>query len=318
MKKTVIAKRWLSFILAILLIAVCSGCSKEPDPVFESGSWICPACGSKNSNGTACANCPGKAEFEPKPVQFNFTKAAESVVRIVTFYTINDPDYPELAGKAGITEGSGFLFKASKNETIFVAASSHTVMHNITSGDVNMASTVIDLDGQIVYPLVQVDEIRVLFSGSEEYMTASVVEWARQADIAILKPNSPITQKALAIYDMKDIPVDEPLTAIGYPTEAEYHLDVEPAEWNSSAAGSILASTGYHAGRVAHAVTKCGNHITSDVEVTPGMSGGPLIWQDGHVVGICVYDPVTSSAYILASDELLRITANISGPYIYY
>ena len=294
---------------------VCPECGKTnsknfcPDCGTEKPGWICPDCGEKNT-GRFCENC-GTAK--PNLSGYDINTAKSSVVRIITFYTVIDANYPQVFGLQGYVTGSGFAIgKVDDAEVRYVATSSHVVLHHLWSGDVNAETIVLEVvDGKKAWVLVRVDEIHVLVEDASSYVIGNTIAWSSEADVAVLELNAAIPRKAAIICDRRgeDFKVNEQLTAMGFPSENDYNMSAVVTSRYPSQTEDVSVNTGAFTAWNSHAATSEGDQITTTAEMSPGISGGPLVDRDGYVVGVCSSNSWNSA---VASDELLKLLNSIS------
>ena len=249
---------------------------------------------------------------------YDINTAKSSVVRIMTFYTVIDTNYPQLLGQQGYVTGSGFAIgKVDDKEVRYIATAGHVVLHHLWSGDVNAETIALDVGGgQQAWVLVRVDEIHVLVDDASSYIIANTVDWGRQADVAVLKLNAAIPRKVAVIYDRKGdtFAINEQLTAMGFPSASENNLSAVVTSQYPGRTENVSTNTGAFTAWNSHSATKEGDQITTTAEMSPGISGGPLVDKDGYVVGVCCTISLNSDNvnYAVAADELLRVMANVS------
>jgi len=246
---------------------------------------------------------------------YDVNTAKESVVRIVTYFTVTDPNYPELMGLSSYATGSGFAIGEVDSKDIrYVATAAHVVMHNIESGDVNMETIGVDLGDQYVYLQVHLDDIHVLITDISGYVRANVEVFSPRADVAILKLNDVIPRKAAVVYDRKDFEINEQLTAMGFPGASENNLATEITDQMVATTEKVSTNTGNFTNWDGHASTRLGDQITTTAEMSGGISGGPLVDKEGYVVGVCVSGSARRQNvnYAVAADELIMLMQTVT------
>lgn len=120
--------------------------------------------------------------------------------------------------------------------------------------------------------------VRVSWSdGLDLYEPATVVAFDRKNDLTLLRLATPSKRKFLNIVAEKDAPkTGEPVATIGHPAQrdvswaAEFFFKKEEIYLMSS---GIVSGVGE-------------NDMVTDVSLTPGNSGGPLLNTKGEVVGV--------------------------------
>jgi len=136
---------------------------------------------------------------------------------------------------------------------------------------------VIDKAGHIVtnYHVVQnAQEIRVSFSGRDDSVAATVVGTDPSSDIAVLAVDLPATALTpLPLGDSDGVNVGDPVVAIGNP----FGLDRTVTSGIVSAIQrEITAPNGFPIDHV----------IQTDAAINHGNSGGPLLDENGQVIGV--------------------------------
>ncbi len=246
---------------------------------------------------------------------YDINTAKSSVVRIATIYTVTDENYPDLIGKQGIATGSGFAINTvGETSCSFVATAGHVVMHNPDAPDINQEMIGILYNGNYVYLKVHIDEIRVLVTDISSYIVANIEAHSGRADVAVLRLNEPIPRSAAVIYDKKNFEINEQLTSMGFPSASESNLTAEVNDQLVATTEKVSTNTGAFTNWDGHAYTQQGDQITTTAEMSPGISGGPLVDKDGYVVGICVsYSASSKNAnYAVAADELKSLLLGIT------
>ncbi|MFC4599927.1 S1C family serine protease [Cohnella hongkongensis] len=136
-------------------------------------------------------------------------------------------------------------------------------------------------DGYILtneHVIADADELKVTVQGDDEPLTASVVGASYELDLAVLKVESPDGQAfpALKLGDADQTSIGDWVIAIGNP----YGLDHTMTLGVLSAKGreiTIADEQGSHTYR---------NLLQTDASINSGNSGGPLLNEQGEVVGM--------------------------------
>ncbi len=261
--------------------------------------------------------CSASAALADK---YDINSAKGSVVRIVTYFTVTDENYPELLGISSYTTGSGFAIGVPGEPVKYVATAGHVTMHNVESGNPGIETIGVDIGGQYVYLKVHVDDIHVLITDISSYVRANVENFSGRADVAILRLNEAIPREAAVLYDRKDFAINEQMTAMGFPAASENNLATEVTDQYLSTTDKVSTNTGAFTNWDGHSTTRYGDQITTTAEMSAGISGGPLVDKDGYVVGICVSGSTRSqnANYAVAADELIMLTRGVTELKIAY
>lgn len=248
-------------------------------------------------------------------VTYDINTAKSSVVRIVTYYTVIDENYPDLIGLQSYAIGSGFAIgKAGDTSCRYIATAGHVVMHDPDSPDINQEMLGVYIDGQLIYLKVHVDDIHVLVTDITSYIRANIENFSGRADVAVLHLNEAIPRSAAVIYDRKDFQINEQLTAMGFPAASESNLANEVTDQLVATTEKVSTNTGNFTNWDGHSSTRKGDQITTTAEMSAGISGGPLVDKEGYVVGVCVSGSTRSQNvnYAVAADELKMLLGGIT------
>jgi len=104
------------------------------------------------------------------------------------------------------------------------------------------------------------------FDKPEARIPAQVLGWNEELDLALLK--SEIAERTLYLHDLKDPDKGQRVYSIGSPVGLE-----------SSVSSGIISAPGRR-------ILARGDALQIDVPVNPGSSGGPLLDEEGRVVGL--------------------------------
>lgn len=124
--------------------------------------------------------------------------------------------------------------------------------------------------------------MRVYFN-SNDYVEAYVVDYDEQQDIALLRTESPVTErKPLSLCSPTGDMVGTTVYAVGYPGLSDNMYMDSVTSWDID---DVTVTTG----SIGRLITTSGTGtkwIQTDVAISPGNSGGPLVNSDGAVVGV--------------------------------
>ena len=154
--------------------------------------------------------------------------------------------------------------------------------------------------------------VQVYYSAAEnDFVQAEVVYYSAQEekDIAILKLPTPTTKRsALTLRESDSVKMSETAYALGYPGDSSQRQSLPAYDLDD-----VTITKGIISNRV---TTKFSAYeaFQMDVSISPGNSGGPLVDENGQVIGINASgaaDPETGLMlgmnYAILIDELTKI-----------
>ncbi len=254
--------------------------------------------------------CVFSAQAAPEDVD----AVKQSVVRLLVHYTIDDPRYPTVSGDAYAT-GSGFFVGDINDPNVQYIVTAGHVMGRYP--EVGMDTQVFPFtlpDGSSVVLQVKVAEIRVLWTDISDYSLANEAGYSSRADVAVIALNAPTTiRKPAVLLPKSDFTSSDTLYAMGFPSSAEYNLDVNVANQLLADTNSVKVTSGTFSTWNPHATTQHGDQINTNANMDHGVSGGPLVNADGYVVGVCVTGNTESQNHAVAMDEVLSVLGGING-----
>ncbi len=251
---------------------------------------------------------------------YDIDTAKGSIVRLDVYVKVDDPRAdPSLLPPDGLIEftGSGFAVgDISSNSVDYIVTAGHVVMHNVESG--NMADTTCYLPVSLTdyaYLHVNIVEIRVLINDRSSYVLAQVAGVSDRADVAVVRLNTPISdRKAAVLLNKSDFPTNASLTSMGFPSASEVNLTGTVNDQMISNTSSVTTNHGFFSRYSTHAVTNGGDQIQTTAEMSFGMSGGALVDDDGYVVGVCTSGASSTDNvnYAVATSEIVRLLNSLT------
>lgn len=228
------------------------------------------------------------------------------------------------AGEGDLFSGSGF-FIGPKNERTpsYVFTNCHVIKdyldmnpNGITYIDCDMTSD----DGYEVYLGAKSCELRVYYS-ENDYDTAEVVCHGSvdADDLAVIKISQPTNKRhTLKLMETNEGMVGETVYTVGYPGNADN------AFTNGSKYGVNDASV--HQGVISKFVTESTHgieRISIDAVVQHGNSGGPLVTEEGNVIGVNTnvwsnspyQNQIETDYYAISSREIMKFLNKNQIPY---
>ena len=226
-----------------------------------------------------------------------------------------------------ISAGSGFFVGEEGKDPQFIVTNCHVVEDYIGYGEGNSYYIPVDYyepenygERYVVYLALYEYELRIYYS-DDEYDVAYVDEYGdvNKVDLAILRLKEPTNKRhSLPLMIPDGDMVGETVYTVGFPGNADNELTsaskygVEDATVHKGSITKFVANTGVGVERIA-----------IDATVQHGNSGGPLVNEDGYVIGVNTNvisnspyeDQIEVDYYAINSSELVRFLDKNSVKY---
>ena len=239
----------------------------------------------------------------------NMNEVRECVVMVSVWTELDD------VGELQSGWGTGFFVGKEGSEVQYVVTNHHVIENFINYGrgkktkkipvaeinkelylyDETMGNNVDEL-----YFLTGKMKVRVYFD-SRDFVEAYVVDYDDVKDIALLALDNPTDKRrGLALGSPTDEMVGSDVYVVGYPGVAENYFADATSSWDVSDASVAT-------GVISRLLTTAGTgvkRIQTDAVIQHGNSGGPMVNENGVVIGI------NSNAYAQTSGSVLEVEKN--------
>lgn len=208
--------------------------------------------------------------------------------------------------------GTGFFVGVPGTDPMYLLTNYHVIEDFVELSSGNLMEVPID------DMVIRGRSIIKVYYDSNDYEEAYVVGYNQDKDVALLKLASPTSKrKALALCEPTDDMVSSKIYAVGYPGLAENIFVDATSSWgaaDASVTGGTFSRLFIQSGTGAQ-------HIQIDVVILPGNSGGPLVNDDGNVLGINTKQVEDTSAgthiyYAISISEAIPLLKQYSVDYV--
>ena len=245
------------------------------------------------------------------------TKKAVGRVYAEYSYQVFDIEGNKVNSGTGFWTGSAFAVgKLGQPVKYFV-----TNRHCVTPED----SVYFDSSGNLCLEEGKLDALYLIFDNEPTLHRVDVVsDNEGGADLAVIKLRDPTDQREAAVlrpyvYDTEDerrVFNNSPVYSVGFPGSQDAVLDKE----RGLASGIDMVST--RKGIFDHGVDALhtdgkGELIQTDVPISSGNSGGPMVDENGYVIGVCTYGATSDENmnFAVSVNEVVKLLDRENIPY---
>ncbi len=206
----------------------------------------------------------------------------------------------------GLSSGSGFFVGDPKKNPEYLITNHHVIQQYIDGGKGERVPIAVDDNGNVTQPrdgIMGRMRIKVFFD-STTFIQASLVDSDNVKDVAILRLDEPTSLRAAIPLESPDDSIaGKSVYAVGYPDIAQN------AFYNPTSALGERDAT-ITKGAVSRLTNVRGSGVKvvqTDTNIAAGNSGGPLINDNGDVVGVCCGSVTFWNAQGVATDVFYAI-----------
>lgn len=219
------------------------------------------------------------------------------------------------------SSGSGFFVGETSENPQYVVTNHHVVKNYVDAGEGGAYEHLLGItdDGYIKGLAGTSCEMRIYYD-ADDYDVAYVDCYGdrEKVDLAVLKLRNPTDKRrALKISDVSEANVGDTVYTVGYPGNADN-------DYTSASKYGVNDSSVHKGSMVRIAMNDKGvERISTDATIQHGNSGGPLVNEDGLVIGVNTnvasrspYEgQIEADYYSLSSNALMDFLTKNSIPY---
>lgn len=182
-----------------------------------------------------------------------------------------------------VSAGSAFFVGDTSRNPQYLVTNAHCVEGYIKTGEGGAGTTSLGVeDGIEIIGVYESCEIRIYYS-ENDYDVAEVIDYgsSEAVDLALLKIDSPTSKRiALPLYVPTEDMVGDTVYTVGFPGTAENMFSAA----SQYGIKDVTVAQGTISRFVAN--TQGVERIQTDATIQHGNSGGPLVTEEGYVVGV--------------------------------
>jgi len=225
-------------------------------------------------------------------------------------------------GDCEFSSGSGFFVGTSTTEAQYIVTNAHVVEDYVTANEGGQFAYFYGYDESGLSIIIYADscELRVYYD-QNDYEAAYVdcIGDSEKVDLAVLRLRDPtIKRHIISLREPSEKMVGETVYTVGFPGNADNQF--------TSASQYGLRDVTVHKGSITKFAVNAGKgveRIAIDAIIQHGNSGGPLVTEDGYVVGVntniesnVLYGTqVEADYYAINASELMRFLDKNNIPY---
>lgn len=223
-------------------------------------------------------------------------------------------------GDTSLGHGTGFFVGASGEDPQYVVTNCHVIEDYVAASEGEEFTTISGYtdEGYAIVMHASSCELRIYYS-KDDYDVAFVDCYgdSEKVDLAVLRLRSATDKRhALQLMIPEEDMVGDTVYTVGYPGIADNML--------TGASQYGIEDATVHKGSISRFVANEGKgveRIATDAKIQPGNSGGPLVTEDGYVVGVNTNtvsrttDTTQSENYAINATELTRFLDKNNIPY---